>query len=271
MLNMGPAGTEARGATVRATVIAVAAGSAFAGYGLAAGSMPVIAVLAISAAVCACAAVQVKKLQTANRLVRHEFTEAENRSRADRVAYARLQGSVDNISEGFLLWNDANRLAFFNPRTPSKYDMRVSAGMVFDTYVLAMYPMIDERTSGGAPESWLDQQRKWFATADGSHEILLKSGRWILLTERRTEDGGTVTNYTDITEQKLSQQLGELSEKRLAHAQKLTRIGIFEWDAAGWEMFWSDIMYEIVGLPNDSPPLVFLSICCWCTHPAGNS
>jgi hypothetical protein len=103
MLNMAPAGTEARSATVRATVIAVAAGSAFAGYGLAAGSMPVIAVLAISAAVCARAAVQVKKLQTANRLVRHEFAEAENRSRVDRMAYARLQGAIYNISEGFLL------------------------------------------------------------------------------------------------------------------------------------------------------------------------
>jgi len=100
---MGPAGTEARGATFRATVIAVAAGSAFAGYGLAAGSMPVIAVLAISAAVCARAAVQVKKIQTENRLVWHEFTEAEHRSRVNRMAYARLQGAIDNISAGFLL------------------------------------------------------------------------------------------------------------------------------------------------------------------------
>jgi hypothetical protein len=34
-----------------------------------------------------------------------------------------------------------------------------------------------------------------------------------------------------------------VNERRLAHAQTLARIGIFEWDAKGADMFWSDIMY----------------------------
>jgi PAS domain-containing protein len=98
------------------------------------------------------------------------------------------------------------------------------------------------------------ERKVFFAAADGSHEVKTKSGKWYLITERRTEEGGTVTIYTDITRQKLAEQQRELSENRLAQAQKLARLGIFDWDVDRREMFWSETMYDIVGLPPDTPP-----------------
>ncbi|MFT5485784.1 MAG: PAS domain S-box-containing protein [Paracoccaceae bacterium] len=173
------------------------------------------------------------------------------------IAEHRLQGVVDSISDGFVLWDKDNRLLFHN-RQATRHDWPTpSKGMHFDQYVTDTFPLLDERTTGGDPQRWLEQRRLWLSEAHHSHEVRAKDGTWSLLTERRTPDGGTVTTYTDITEAKISQRVRALSERRLAHAQALARIGIFEWDARGSDMFWSDIMYEIVGLPTDSPPLDF--------------
>ena len=112
------------------------------------------------------------------------------------------------------------------------------------------------------------ERKVFFAAADGLHVVKTKSGKWYLITERRTEEGGTVTIYTDITRQKLAEQQRELSENRLAQAQKLARLGIFDWDVDRREMFWSETMYDIVGLPPDTPPPLDLDQFVLLVHPS---
>lgn len=175
----------------------------------------------------------------------------------DPITHTHLQGVVDSISDGFVLWDKDNRLVMHNRQTTRRDWPHATTGMPFDRYVAEIFPLLDERTTGGDLQKWLEERRQWFSEAHHSHEVLAKDGTWSLLTERRTPDGGTVTTYTDITEAKNSERILALSERRLAHAQTLARIGIFEWDAKGSDMFWSDIMYDIVGLPKDSPPLDF--------------
>lgn len=169
----------------------------------------------------------------------------------------RLQDVVDSISDGFELWDKDDRLLFHNRESrPQEWPVPCK-GMSFDRYIEETFPLLDERTTGGDLQKWLVQRRQWFSEANHSHEVRTKGGTWTLLTERRTPDGGTVTTYTDITDAKGDQRIRALSERRLAHAQTLAEIGIFEWDANGSDMYWSDIMYEIIGLPTSSPPLDF--------------
>ena len=175
----------------------------------------------------------------------------------NQLAANRLQGVVDSISDGFVLWDKDNRLLFHNRKATRHEWPHVFKDMYFDEYVTDIFPLLDERTTGGDLQKWLKKRRLWFLEANHSHEVLAKDGTWSLLTERRTPDGGTVTTYTDITEGKTNERIRALNERRLAHAQTLARIGIFEWDAKGADMFWSDIMYDIVGLPLESPPLDF--------------
>lgn len=173
------------------------------------------------------------------------------------AAERRLQDVVDSISDGFVLWDKDNRLLFHNRQATRGEWPGASKGMAFDDYVTNIFPHLDERTTGGDLPTWLEKRRRWLSEAHHSHEVLAKDGTWSLLTERRTPDGGTVTTYTDITDAKTHERTRARSERRLAHAQTLAQIGIFEWDARGSDMFWSDIMYEIVGLPSASPPLDF--------------
>lgn len=178
-------------------------------------------------------------------------------SSPDQLSDARLQGVVDSISDGFVVWDKESRLLLHNRQATRRDWPHVSTGILFDQYVMDIFPLLDERTTGGDIEKWVAKRRQWFAEANHSHEILAKDGTWVLLTERRTPDGGTVTTYTDITDAKNNESALAINERRLTHAQKLARLGIFEWDAASSSMFWSDIMYDIVGLPTDSPPLDF--------------
>ena len=172
-----------------------------------------------------------------------------------QVAESRLQDVVDSISDGFVLWDKDNRLLLHNRRATRHEWPHAMTGISFDQYVVDTFPLLDDRTTGGDPQKWLQKRHLWRSEANHSHEVLAKDGTWSLLTERRTPDGGTVTIYTNITEAKNNERILANSERRLAHAQTLARIGIFEWDASRSEMYWSDIMYEIVGLPTDSPPL----------------
>jgi PAS domain-containing protein len=161
----------------------------------------------------------------------------------NQIAQNRLQGVVDSISDGFVLLDKDNRLLFHNRKATRHEWPHAFKDMYCYQYVTDIFPLLDERTTGGDLQKWLKKRRLWFSEANHSHEVLAKDGTWSLLTERRTPDGGTVTTYTDITEAKTNERIRAVNERRLAHAQTLARIGIFEWDSKGADMFWSDIMY----------------------------
>jgi diguanylate cyclase (GGDEF)-like protein len=65
-----------------------------------------------------------------------------------------------------------------------------------------------------------------------------------------------------IQEQKTRRQLMQTemllrqSETRLARAQKIARMGSWEWNPASGEMYWSDELYRIFGLPAGQPATI---------------
>ncbi|MEX2454744.1 MAG: ATP-binding protein [Rhodospirillaceae bacterium] len=169
-----------------------------------------------------------------------------------------VEDLLGGLSDGFTLWDEQDRLLLYNENMGFRTDGGDTGslrGIPFSKHAAAMFPRIDPQTSGGDPDMWFERRMAWHREADGSHEILMASGRWILLTERRTPSGAIMGVYTDITERKRAEDLLKQSERRLAHAQRLARVGIWEWDTATREMYWSNVLYEIVGLPADSPPL----------------
>jgi PAS domain S-box-containing protein len=205
----------------------------------------------------ALAVLQTRQLAGLSNRLEESISHAAQAETSVQHARNRMQDLIDSISDGFVLWDKENRLTLHNPKATMAKSHAVYVGMTFEEYVMAIYPEIDPRTTGGDPDTWVKRCRQWFDDAGSSHEVMLKSGIWMLVTERHTRDGETVTIYTDITEIKRAEELRDVSERRLAHAQTLARIGIFEWDALGSDMYWSDIMYDIVGLSTDSPPLDF--------------
>src|SRR5262249_45167245 len=69
--------------------------------------------------------------------------------------------------------------------------------------------------SGEILNSELSERLGWHRHPQGSHVQRRADVRWFQINERKTEDGGTVATYTDITDLKLAEQALQESEQRL--------------------------------------------------------
>jgi len=138
-----------------------------------------------------------------------------------REARRRLVDAIESISEGFSLYDADDKLVVSN-----------------STYSKLLYPGIEDMMTPGVPfetiirtaaerglvsgavdrlEDWVEERLAQHRSPGESHVQRQADGRWILINERRTDDGGTVAVYADITE--LKQREEELSAKSQALEQ----------------------------------------------------
>ena len=119
------------------------------------------------------------------------------------------EGLLESLSEGILLYDADDRLVIRNSHFlgiyPDLKDVAVP-GATYDDVMrgecASMSGLQDQ------PDGLSDLQRRLaqHAEAHSASEHHLKDGRWILVNEHRTSDGGTVVHYTDITEMKRREQ-----------------------------------------------------------------
>ncbi len=163
---------------------------------------------------------------------------------AARHAQARLLTAIESISEGFSLYDSDDRLVVCNTRYreilyPGMEDL-IAVGTTFETIVrrAAANGLITDAL--GRRETWVKERLASHRSPPRVPSTQRRSdGRWIRVNERKTEDGGTVAVYTDITEEKQSEEklrlakeqaekaLQELTQTQqsLLHAQKMASLG----------------------------------------------
>ncbi len=137
----------------------------------------------------------------------------EERFEAERArAQALLVDAIEAMSDGFVMWDDEDRLITCNNRFRQLYAKSAAAifpGAHFDDILRfgvenGQYPQ-----AGADTEAFLEDIRSWHRATSGSIERLLPDGRWLMISERRTTNGGIVGIRTDITE--LKKTLDELA------------------------------------------------------------
>jgi len=136
-------------------------------------------------------------------------------------AKGQLTAAIETISEGFSLYDKEDRLVICNTRYQELLRPEVGAvietGTRFEDIVrgAASEGLIADAEDG--VEAWIAERLARHREPGEPHLQHRKDGRWILISERKTEEGGTVAVYADITE--LKQREEELAEKSNALEQ----------------------------------------------------
>lgn len=150
----------------------------------------------------------------------------EQRHLADRseTADRRLRSAIEGINESIVLWDAQGRLVLCNERFKSDYglsdaDVRPGSARV----------MVEGRRNAYVSERRLANPNGPKGAA--TYERQLADGRWVLVNERRTDDGGVVSVGADVTLLKHQQEkLTDTERKQMAtiHDLSVAREGAAE-------------------------------------------
>ena len=133
-----------------------------------------------------------------------------------RETRRRLTDAIESISEGFSLYDAEHRLVLCNSvyrdlLFPGLKDTIVP-GTPFETIIRRAAEQGLVRDAEGRVDAWVAERVARHRHPRGPHVLQRGDGSWIRITERQTEDGGTVAVYTDISELKRREE--ELEQAR---------------------------------------------------------
>ncbi|MCP4327058.1 MAG: PAS domain S-box protein [Alphaproteobacteria bacterium] len=180
---------------------------------------------------------------------KQELVTARERSAA---AEALLRDAIDNISDGFVVYDSDGRLVTCNQKWKNIYGYSAedaAPGVKYEDLVrldLAKGVVADQR---GQAEAYYKHRLAYRKEQEGAFEVELVDGRWILIRERPTSSGGRVGIQADITERKRAEEALRESEERYALAMRAIDEGVYEWNVNTEEFYYSPGVRDILGLP----------------------
>ena len=143
-------------------------------------------------------------------------------------AQAQLIDAIESLGEGFALYDENDRLVICNRRLKEFYpevaELMVP-GTAFETLVRRNLELGDLPEAVGREEDWLRERLALRNQSVAMHEQLRADGQWMLVKERRTRDGKTVTTHVDITHRKRAEEDRRRHEAELALVQRRSAMG----------------------------------------------
>ena len=138
-------------------------------------------------------------------MLRQRDRAEEERARARQT----LENALESMSDGFVMFDAEDRLIACNSRYKDFY--RISApfikpGARFEDIMREGAKRGQYPQAGDDIEAFVAESKAFHLGNQPPMERLLPDGRWVLITERRTPDGGTVGIRTDITALKRAMQ-----------------------------------------------------------------
>ncbi len=139
-----------------------------------------------------------------------------------REGRRRLAVAIESISEAFSLYDGEDRLVVCNNKYrtllyPGDAPEEISPGMTFESIVRRAAERGYVKDADGRVEEWVRERMARHREPSGPHVQQRGDGRWILVSERKTDEGSTVAVYSDVTE--LKQRENQLVDKSRALEQ----------------------------------------------------
>jgi signal transduction histidine kinase len=126
--------------------------------------------------------------------------------REHRRAETRLREAIEAIPEGFMLFDADDRLVLSNNKLDELYPLTAAMhrpGNRFEDMLRKGLAQKQFLGALGREDEWVAERLQLRRTIKGSVEQSMTDGRWVLIDDHRTRDGGWVGTRRDITAIKL--------------------------------------------------------------------
>jgi PAS domain S-box-containing protein len=158
----------------------------------------------------------------------YDITPLRRAEQARLRSERRLAEAIESISEGFVCYDGEDHLVICNSCYRNLLypglDVDLSVGTTFESIVRRAAERGYIKDAEGRIEEWIAERLERHRNPGEPQVHQRNNGRWVMVSERRTEDGGTVSVYSDITELKQREQdLTEKSKALTALSAKLAK------------------------------------------------
>jgi len=136
------------------------------------------------------------------------------------VAKQKLIEAIESSSEGFALFDPDERLVLCNRHFHDFHPglaAIIAPGVTFEAIARAVVETCIVRAAGMTVEAWLAERLAHYRAPRGPLLQQRVDGRWVQVNERKTNDGGVVAVYTDVTEIKRAEQVLMATQGRLTY------------------------------------------------------
>jgi len=116
-----------------------------------------------------------------------------------------LTDALESISEGFFLYDADDRMVLCNSRYRELYPGMADVykpGLQFEQMIRTVAERSIVADAALRPQEWVEERIARHRQPSGTFLQPQRDGRWIQISERKTQDGGTVGVFTDVTELK---------------------------------------------------------------------
>src|SRR5262245_52691805 len=150
----------------------------------------------------------------------YDITPLRRAEQARLRSERRLAAAIESISEGFVCYDGEDQLVICNSCYRNLLypglDIDLKAGTTFESIIRRAAERGYVKDAEGRVEEWIAERLQQHRNPGEPQVQQRSNGRWVMVSERRTDDGGAVSVYSDITELKQREQ--DLSEKSKALA-----------------------------------------------------
>ncbi|MFC6637174.1 PAS-domain containing protein [Sulfitobacter sediminilitoris] len=187
-----------------------------------------------------------------------DVTEIKRREAEADAARQRFEEAIEAISSGFALWDAQDRLVISNTRFRAYFsDIAdiVVPGNTFSEIISAGIERGLFPAAAGDVDGYLEKIAEKRLRADATVREQFVNNLWLQITDHRTQDGGIVSIYTDVTELKERQEEVARQSALLQLTLENMGQGISLVDKDLRTMAFNQKFLELMGFPaNDFQP-----------------
>lgn len=163
----------------------------------------------------------------------------------------RLIAAVQVIDDGFALFDADRRLLMCNDRCLElvpQLSQHLQPGASFECLARLCAASGTFPQAAGRENQWVAERLAGFDSGNSCFELQMRDGRWLLVRDRRTSDGCTVSTYTDITELKRREHQVQVALEEQRALMEAIPDAVFVFDVQGRLVKWNRTLERVTGL-----------------------